>query len=261
MNTTELRIQTAKHGHWLLVLLLAALPFLSVGCRSGKPAGPAFDVPSLVGRKIGTVENILAIPAAERAPLPTGDKSGETGTSTVRKGEYVLALEYLKRSGRVTALTLSYADPTHSIKEDNKGQLLKVGNLSEDAKRYTIEYLEDPQKALYITGLRITPASITHTVTLRVLGGASMTSVMYQAPVTISNEIPPGQPFMTIPPWDAQLTASTGAEISIEAGPAGNLQVAPSGSVKTTVIIEVDGKIAKQFTSSGGVAHCSVELD
>ena len=82
----------------LIALLCALLGF--AGCGPKTPSGPLFDVPSLVHKKIGEVEKVLG--AAADAPGATSDSAQKMW----RKDGYCLAIEYLKRNGRITNLTL-----------------------------------------------------------------------------------------------------------------------------------------------------------
>jgi hypothetical protein len=237
-----------------------------LGCRPQQAAEPVFDVPALVGKKVREVAGIVGTPTS----TGSATAGSETGTAVFRKDQYVLSVDYLNRNGRVTAFTLAYADPTQSVKEADKEQLLQVGKLDEKNQRYTLDYIEDSQKVFSFTGVKVVPAPVTYNVTLRVTGPPAATTVIYKAPSNSSpsaggastTDAKPGENFMTIPPWDIQFTATTGTIVGLEAG----LTEPPTSSAngtaeKVTVQILLDGKVAKEFSSALGVAHCELELD
>lgn len=235
----------------LLPALLVLWASLSLGCAARQPAGPAFDIGALIGKKMPEVEKVLGNGQADAT---------NPGATVFNKNEYTLRVEYLQPKGRILAYTVSFTDPNQSIKEDDKARLLEAAGLREDDTRYSIQTIEDPQKALSISGVRVTPNPVQHKVELRVKG-ASMVNVRYTSPSPPAVGDPAsGETFMTLPPWSTQFTAATGAVVGIEAGP---LQMSTgTGDVpSTTVQVIVDGKVEGEFTSTDGTAHCQVELD
>jgi hypothetical protein len=231
-------------------ILFCALLAL-IGCNPKQPSGPLFNVPSLIGQKMPAVEKQLG------AATETQD-SGDSARKTWRKEGHVLTAEYLKRNGRITSWTLAPEDSGNTIKEEAKADFLKLAQLQESDARYSIDWVEDSEQVLRFSGVRVTPSPVTHKVTLRVTGSQSLVGVQYT--VTGNNGENPTETFLTMPPWDLQLSATTGATIKILARPfqAGRT---PSPIIpKTSVQIVVDGQVAQEKTSEGGAVEIAVEL-
>ncbi|HEX8551383.1 MAG TPA: hypothetical protein VF681_07480 [Abditibacteriaceae bacterium] len=232
------------------------LPFLFAlllsGCGRKAPAGPIFDISALVGSKFEGVVKVLG--EAETAAVESA--GAETKRAQFKKNDAVLAVEYLQRNGRVVSFTLS---PNASVKDEEKAQLLKLGNLKESDPRYRIEYVEDANQVFRFAGVRVIPAPVRHEVVLRIVG-TGMVAARYTAP-NGENGTVPGETFYTIPPWDIKFTAETGTVVGIEAGPATALRNGvPTGKSEAEVQILVDGKIVQQKKSIG-VAEVEAELD
>lgn len=242
----------------LLGVLLMSLALIA-GCRRA-PSGPAFNVPSLIGHKIGDIRPLLRASATPVAASNSAPASTQAGSETFASGDYVLEVDYLPRNGRITTMRFSPADAAKPIREADKPAMLQAGTLREDDARYALEWIEDPQQSERFAGVRIVPAPKTHTVLLRVAGGASLLSVSYHAPQSVSPGTSPGQPFMTIAPWEATFSAPTGTVVGIEAGPSAGAGRSAALGVPSVQIV-VDGKVAMQSAPSLGVASCSLELD
>jgi hypothetical protein len=125
----------------------------------------------------------------------------------------VLTAEYLKRNGRIMSWTLTPEGSGSAIKEEGKADFLKLAQLQEIDARYSLDWMEDSEQALRFSGVRVTPAPVTHKITLRVTGSQSLVGVQYK--VTGNSAENPSETFLTMPPWDMQLSATTGATITI----------------------------------------------
>lgn len=238
-------------GIWAVVLGVG----LGAGCQRA-PSGPAFDVPALVGQKIEAIRPRIVGPGTP-APVPT--LSGDAGSETFAAHDYRLEIDYLKRNGRVTMLRLLPSDATQPVKESDKPAFLQVGKLREDDPRYALEWIEDPQNALSFAGVRIVPVPKTHTVMLRVVSGAGLLDVSYNAPQAAMTGTVPGQKFITLAPWEATFSAPTGTVVGIEAVASSSARASSSGAPGVQIV--VDGKVAAQSAPSLGTASCSLELD
>jgi hypothetical protein len=231
-------------------LVLCALLAL-IGCGPKQPTGPVFDVPSLIGKKMPEVEKQLG------AAAETQD-SGDSARKTWRKEGHVLTAEYLKRNGRVTSWMLAPEDAKQAVKEEEKSNFLKLAKLQENDARYSFDWVEDPEQALRFSGVRVTPAPVTYKITLRVAGSQSLVGVQYS--VSGNSAENPSETFLTMPPWDMQLSAATGATIKILARPYESPQMPSTTLSKVSVEILVNDKVVQQDSSEGGAAECSLEL-
>jgi hypothetical protein len=222
-----------------------------IGCGPKQPSGPLFDVPSLIGKKMPEVDKQLG------AATETQD-SGDSARKVWRKEGHSLTAEYLKRNGRITNWTLTPEDAGQAIKEEGKTDFLKLAQLQESDARYSVDWVEDSDQVLQFRGVRITPAPVTHKVILRVTGSQTLVGVQYS--VSGNNAENPSETFLTMPPWDMQISATTGATIKILARPYESPQTPSTTLSKVGVEISVDGKVVQQKSSEGGAAEVLVEL-
>jgi hypothetical protein len=241
-----LNLSIALRTSFLLCVLLTF-----IGCGPKQPSGPLFDVPSLIGKKMPEVEKQLG------AATETQD-AGDSARKVWRKEGHTLTAEYLKRNERITSWTLTPEGEGQAVKEEEKPDFLKLATLNESDTRYSLDWVEDSDQALRFSGVRVTPAPITHKVTLRVTGSQGLVGVQYSVSGT-SAEIP-SETFLTMPPWDMQLSATTGATIKILARPYESPQMPSNTTPKVGVEILVDGKVVQQKSSEGGAAEVSLEL-
>lgn len=228
--------------------------FLSWGCHRAAPRqGPIFDVASLVGRRMAEIDKILGAPAAndENTPIPNAGEARKTW----RRDGCQLSIDYLVRNNRVTNFSLAPDDASRAWSEEEKAARLADFNLREGDARYALEWLEDANKPLRFSGLRVTPAAIKYQVVLRVSGANGLVSVRY-SPLQAGDE----GGIMTLPPWEVAFSAQTGTVVTIEAGPFQEPGKMPTIGGKTTVQIIVDGKVMAEKSSEGGVASCALEL-
>lgn len=240
-----------RRGLVLLCLALSCLP----GCGPKKPAGPAFDVASVIGLKIGQVTARLG--AGQELPgVSTAD-----GRKQWRKDGYVLRADYRKRNGRVTGWTLGFEDAAQTVKEEEKKELLNAARLAESDARYSVEWEEDPERVDRFKSVQITPAPRRHKVVARLTGqNLGMTLVQFALSISGNEGENPTENGLTLPPWNHQLEAQDGTQIKLEAVPrTANFNVPANAQI--TLQIEVDGKVvAKQTGSAGGAASCDWEV-
>jgi hypothetical protein len=175
-----------------------------------------------------------------------------------RRQGHALTAEYLKRNGRITTFTLAPEDATQSFKEEEKAEFLKTGTLREGDTRYNLDWIEDNDKVFNFSGVRVTPAPVTYQVTLRVSGSQSLVGVQYAVKNNGANDA--SETFLTMPVWDLNISAVTGASITVSASPVNTPQMRTTDNTKVTAQIIVNGKVAQEKTSQGGAVECTLEL-
>ncbi len=205
-----------KYAPFLFLLLL-------FGCHREppEPSGPLFDVPSLIGKTQGEIEQ------------QTGEKQGTKLTAQ------------FSQSGLLSGFTLESEAP---LKDEKREAFLKRGNLKQDDARYQISFVEAPDKVFYFTGVQVQLPS-THEVELRVEG-----------PETLINVSANGEEFTTVPPWsnaDKKLQANIGQTIVLTANLFPQKGVPPAQPLKLQIV--VDGRVLKEF-SNPYEAHCELVL-
>ena len=220
----------------LLCLTICCLTVLG-GCRQ-PPAPPPFDVPAIIGLPIAQVEQKLGAPSGKTGDnQKTWTKNGATLTATFRP------------NGRVTELTLT---GEQTVRDGEQEQLLEAGQIKQGDARYSVDWIEAPDRPLYYNGARITPAPRTYQVQLRVTGATEMLQVGY----SMSGAQPPAETFFTIAPWDQTATLTDDAHIELGA------RLTQSGMLAATPIVAeilVNGKVVASKKASV-VATCSYDL-
>lgn len=242
-----------------LALFHAALCFAVLcisGCGPKKPAGPAFDVPSLIGLKISIVTARLG-PGQE---LPAASQG--SGRRQWRKDGYVLRVDFRLRSERVTEWRVSLDDPQKTIRDKDKDELLSMTRLQGSDARYSLEWEEDLDSVDRYRSLQVVPAPRQHKVILRLTGQnlGEMTLVQFGLQVAGNSGENPDENGLTIAPWQREVQAQDGTQLKLEAVP--NYSRTPlAGGASITVQIEVDGAVvSKQTASAGGAASCDWEI-
>jgi hypothetical protein len=224
------------------------------GCRrSQPPSGPAFDVPRLIGKDITEIRSILGPSSPAPPNLPPLPNANHDYKSWNKRGQW-LSVEYSKSSGLVVGFTLGVDEQSESLKDEEKTNFLKTGNLKEADARYTIAFVEAGE-VFRFTGVRITPQQSMHTVVLRVTEGSSLLQISY----AVGTGSTP-QSILTIPPWEYTTSATIDTPLSIEAIPFRKDGVSPSPNLKMTVQIIVNGKVLCENSSTGAAAKCEITL-
>lgn len=112
-----------------------------------------FDVPSLVGKNIDEIRNILGDPVDEEKNLAEPSKEQkDLGVSewdnTFRKDSAELLITFNSDTRKIIDFFISGTD---------KGKLLEIGNLKEDANNYKLELVKAIKDPTQITGVKIIP--------------------------------------------------------------------------------------------------------
>ena len=223
------------------VFICALVLCLTTSCqRAATP--PPFDVAALVGLPIDEIAKKLGAPQTATDPnQKTWTKDGAT-----------LNVTFKPRSGRVTELTLIGRAPENAVRENEQNQLLGDGNLKPNDARYSVDWIEAPERPLYYNGVRIVPAPRTYKVQLRVSGPSDLLQVAYALP----GANPPSETFITIAPWDIVATVPDNTQIQLSA------RTARYGTIATSPILAeilVDGKVVESKKVSV-IANCDWEL-
>jgi hypothetical protein len=106
-----------------------------------------FDVPLLVGKNVDEIIAIIGQP--KENSLPTEEQSKLTNEWSIEFGKdgQTLLVEYNLKTKVVKDLFIS---------GDNKENLLKIGNLKENADNYTLDFVKQQTDPTKITGVTIT---------------------------------------------------------------------------------------------------------
>ena len=227
----------------LCALTLCALTLCALtlgGCKRA-PAPPPFDVPALVGQPIEALTKILGAPAQSDATSKTWMRADVTLSATY------------KPNGRVTALTLTSRDAKDAVREGEQDKLLQPGTLKSSDPRYSVDWIEAPDKPLYYNGVRVVPAPKTYAVELRVSGSQS---TMLQLSYSIGGPQPQSQSLLTIAPWNLKANVPDDTQIMLQTR---LVKAYAPGQSPTTVEIVVDGQVVASKTASV-VAFCQTEL-
>lgn len=146
--------------HKILTVILALVVFLIFkgAAESGNAARVSenqpktevktvFDIPSLVGKNVDEIIAIIGQP--KENSLPTEEQSKLTSEWSIEFGKegQTLLVEYNLKTKVVKDLFIS---------GDNKEDLLKIGNLKENADSYTLDFVKQQTDPTKITGVTIT---------------------------------------------------------------------------------------------------------
>ena len=206
-------------------LLCALILCLTTSCqRAATP--PPFDVAALVGLPIGEVTKKLGAPQTSAAP----------NQKTWARGAATLTATFKPLSGRVTELILIARSSETAVRDGEQNQLLGAGKLQPNDARYSVDFIESPDRPLYYNGVRIVPAPRTYQVQLRVSGPSDMLQVSYSLP----GANPPSETFLTIAPWDIIATLPADTPIQLSA------RTAQEGAIASSPIVAeilVDGQV------------------
>jgi len=146
--------------HKILTVILALVVFLIFkgAADSGKAAKVSenqsktevktvFDVPVLVGKNVDEIIAIIGQP--KENSLPTDEQSKLTSEWSIEFGKdgQTLLVEYNLKTKVVKDLFIS---------GENKEDLLKIGNLKENADAYALNFVKQQTDSTKITGVTIT---------------------------------------------------------------------------------------------------------
>lgn len=206
------------------------------GC-GGRDRGPVFDVPSLLGKNIDQVTTALGPPTSEvkdgAAPQRTWTKDGVTLTATWKPS-----------SKRVTEWSLLAREDKDALSEEQKAKLLVAGQLPESDARYSVDWIEAKERPLFYVGARISPASKTHNVSLKLTGATAMVMMSYQpAPQGNAGNL------LNVTPWETSFTAEDNTRLFLAASLEKNL--GRPGVFEMKAEIWVDGKKVQEAVSKG----------
>ena len=211
------------------------------GCNRAS-APPPFDVPALIGQPIESVTKVLGAPAQSDANSKTWTRQGVTLSATFKPN-----------NGRVTALTLTSREAKDAVRDGEQDKLLGPGTLKSSDPRYSVDWIEAPDRPLYYNGVRVVPAPKTYAVELRVSGSQF---TMLQLSYSIGGPQPQAQTVLTPAPWNLKADVPDDAQISLQTR---LVKAYAPGLAPTTVEILVDGHVVASKTASV-VAFCQAEL-
>lgn len=224
----------------LLFLLAFCLSLSLAGCNRA-PAPPPFDVPALIGQPIDAVTQRLGAPTAQSAGERSWTREGTTLSAQFRP------------NGRVTALTLTSREADRAVREGEQEKLLQPGRLPANAPGYSLEWIEAPERPLFYTGVKITPAPRNYKVELRLSGGSAMVEASY----ALGGPAPQAETFLTIAPWNLEATLPDDATIQFQSR---LYKKRMPGAAPMKVEILVDGKVVASQDSQGRKVACAYEL-
>lgn len=227
-------------------LVLSGCVLVLSGCHS-RPATPAWDVPALVGQPIDAVKRKLGTPQEEAAP------DASSGQSTWRRDGTTLSAKWRTGNKRVTEWTLVSRDEAHAVREEEHAALLLPGQLKENDARYSLDWLETPERPLFYNGVRVIPALKNHTVVLRLSGSPALVQLSY----SITGPQSKGEEILVIAPWEETFTLPDDCQLSLAVALAKT--IAP-GQPNMKIEIVSDGRVLSQAASSGASIHCQSEL-
>lgn len=219
---------------------------LLAGCGS-RPSGPVWNVPALVGKPIEAVNAQLGAGQSGTA----GDANSQQ--SIWKRADTTLTATWRPTNKRVTEWTLLARDDAHAVRDEEKNQLLVVGQLKENDPRYSLDWIESSERPLFYTGVRVVPALQNHAVTLRVSGGPALVQVVY----SISGAQGKKDDTLTAPPWQEEFSLPDDTQISLSATVFKTF-AGGTGELKAEII--ADGKVVASATGSEGGAKCETEL-
>ena len=147
-----------KHKILTIILALVVFSIFKGAAESGKAARVSenqpktemktvFDIPSLVGKNADEIISIIGQPRENS--LPTEEQSKLTSEWSIEfdKEGQILLVEYNLKTKVVKDLFIS---------GDNKEDLLKIGNLKENADNYALNFVKQQNDPTKITGVIIT---------------------------------------------------------------------------------------------------------
>lgn len=124
--------------------------------QEGKPSY-VFDVPSLIGKNVDEVREILGQPADKdvepnQAQLNLGTKEWY---NTFKKDDKELLVTFTPKDRKIIDFFISSYDPSGATKD--KKHLLEMGNLKENDPKYAIEFVKVLKDPSSFTGIKVIP--------------------------------------------------------------------------------------------------------
>lgn len=114
-----------------------------------------YDIPSLIGKNIDEIKNILGEPADKEFTEPTQEQislGAKEWDNTFRKDDFDLLVSFNISSRKIVDFFVST-----SSKYPDKNKLMEVTNTKENASNYTIEAVKELKNPSNITGIKIIP--------------------------------------------------------------------------------------------------------
>lgn len=111
----------------------------------------SFDIPSLLGKNIDEVRQVLGTPLDKDLTEPTAEQlklGADEWDNSYKKGDQELLVTFNPNTRKIVDFFLS---------GDNKAKLIEAGNLKENDSNYTIEQVKQLKNPSAITGIKITP--------------------------------------------------------------------------------------------------------
>lgn len=119
-----------------------------------------FDVPSLVGKNIDEIRQVLGAPADKELTEPTQQQLSlgmKEWDNTFEKDGKALLVTYDAKSRKVVDFFISTDDPSGKTKD--KKHLLEMGNVKDGNPEYRIEFVKTLIDPNYYTGVKIIPTN------------------------------------------------------------------------------------------------------
>lgn len=206
-----------------------------------------WNVSELVGKPIDAVKGQIGAPQSETT-LGGGDEQ-----SSWKRDGATLTATWRTTNKRIKEWTLVSREDDRAVREEEHAPLLRAGQLQENDPRYSVDWIESPQRPLFYTGVRITPALKNHAVLLRLSGAAALMQISY----TTTGAGAKSDNFLTIAPWEEALTLPDDTQITLTTALSKTL-VAGQSSFKIEIV--VDSKVVDSATSAGQPVQCQTEL-
>ncbi len=148
---TRKRIGLTSFGAMFVFLVLVGITH-NTNTQAPTPAQSAstpvatqvFDIPNLIGKNLEEIRAIFGTPSYDGEPTATRVQFSDDRTwdKTWSKEGYSLTATYNIDNGKVTELFLGSDSDASLVVFRNKENILKVGNLSENDNKYSLEFVK-----------------------------------------------------------------------------------------------------------------------
>lgn len=150
---SDLRNFMNRHPIITILLVLFGLGVIvSAASNSNKPTpevaqvqtvSAAFDVPSLVGKRLAELTQTLGTPTNNSEPTQQMINGGvDTWEKTWERGDYSLMVTYDIKTKKVIDLFLGSNTDAGFKQFEDTNNILKAGNLSTSDPRYSVEFVK-----------------------------------------------------------------------------------------------------------------------